>query len=117
MLHMYVCMYVCITNLFYYTDWPSANVSVNDICSTSVILSLSILKDQSTCQISSYFVFLMSSGIELSPHYTNGSHHQFNKLESNTSHRIQVTFTDGANVHTVSPGYVNTLTALRKFLR
>ena len=109
----YVCMY---RELYYYTDWPSADVSVNDICTTSVKLLLSILNDQSTCEVSSYSLYLMSSGvIELLPDYINGSHYQFNELESNTRHRIQVTFINGVNVHTVSPGYVSTPAALRKF--
>ena len=109
----YVCMYC---KLYCYTDWPSTDVIVNDICTTSVKLSLSILNDQSTCQVSSYFLYLMSSGvIELFPDYINGSHYQFNELESNTRHRIQVTFINGVNVHTVSPGYVSTPPGLRKF--
>ena len=121
-LHEIFMLYINVTNvcmyheLYYYTDWPSVDVSVNDTCTTSVKLLLSILNDQSTCQVSSYFLYLMSSGvIELLPDYINGSHYQFNELESNTRHRIQVTFINGVNVHTVSPGYVSTLTALRKF--
>ena len=57
----------------------------------------------------------MSFGREISPYYRNASHYLFNELASNTSHTIEVAFTDGVNVDTVSAGHVNTLASLRKF--
>ena len=57
----------------------------------------------------------MSSGREISPHSSNDSHYQFNELASNSRHAIQVAFTDGVNIHTVLPGYVNTPASLRMF--
>ena len=101
--------------IFYYTDWPSVTVNVDDACVTSVKLSLSVLNDKSTCQISSYNLYLMSSGREISPHYINASYYQFIELASNTRYRIQVTFTDGVNDHTVLAGHANTLASLCKF--
>ena len=102
-------------NLFCYTDWPSVVFIVEDACIISVKLSLTILKHQSTCHISSHRIHLMSSGREIPPHSIKDSHYQFNELASHTRHRIQVTFTDGVNVHTELPGYVNTPASLRKF--
>ena len=87
---------------------------MDDACVTSVKLSLSVLNHQSTCHISSYNLSLMSSGREISPHYTNASYYQFNELASNTRHKIQVTFIDGVNVHTMLVGHANTLASLRK---
>ena len=107
-------MYV-FSNLFYCTDWPSVTVNVDGACATSVKLSFRIITDQSTCHSYSYSLYLMSSGIEIPPDYRNASHYQFNELVSNTSHRIQVTFTDGVSAYTVSAGYANTLNSLRKF--
>ena len=102
-------------NLFCYIDWPSVVFTVEDACITSVKISLTIVKHQSTCHVSSHRIHLMSSGREISPHSRESSHYQFNELESNASHRIKVTFTDGVNVHTELPGYVNTPASLCKF--
>ena len=115
---MYILKYVCIKNLFCYIDWPSVVVSVDKACITSVNLSLTIDTNQSTCHLSSYHLYLVSSDREISPYSRKDSHYQFNELASNSRHTIQVAFTDGVNVHTVSPkpGYVNTPASLRMFL-
>ena len=101
--------------LFCYTDWPSVVVSVDKACITSVNLSFAMYTNQSTCPLSSYQLYLLSSGREISPHYRKDSHYQFNRLASNSRHTIQVAFTDGVNVHTVSHGYVNTPASLCMF--
>ena len=88
---------------------------MNEVCATSVNLSLTIITNQWTCRVFSYDLFLISSGIAISPHSRKDSHYQFTGLSANTRHSINVTFTSGVSVNTVSVGNANTLGSLCKF--
>ena len=57
----------------------------------------------------------MSSGRTIQPSSKDTSHFTFNGLAANTRHSIEVTFTYGMTVNTVSGEYTTTLGSLRKF--
>ena len=78
-------------------------------------LSLTIHTDQSTCQTSSYDLYLVAYGRRISPYSKNSSHYQFNGLSSNTSHSIHVSYRNGESTNRVHIGYTNTPAVLRKF--
>ena len=91
------------------------DVTVDEVCATSIKLSLIIHTDQSTCQISSYDLYLVVNGSRISPHSKNSSHYQFNGLATNTEHHIQVFYDDDVRVTQTRVGKANTLASLRKF--
>ena len=92
---------------------------MDEVCVTSVKLSLSVYTNQSTCQVSSYQVHLSLYGTMIQPSSKNSEslHYEFNGLAVNRRYRIQVTYTytGTANTVTVLRGYVNTLAPLGKF--
>ena len=57
----------------------------------------------------------MPSGTEISPYFEKTFHYQFNGLEANTRHRIEITFIYGVSYHTEIAGHVDTLASLCKF--
>ena len=89
---------------------------MDDVCATSINLSLSIYTQKWTCQIFFYHLYLSSSSGATSPHSHNDSRYEFNKLSPNTRHSIKVTFKDSESqiVNTVLGGYANTPASLRK---
>ena len=94
---------------------PSARVTVDEVCATSVTLLVVIYTNQSTCRFYSYHLYLMSSGKTLPSASNNNSHYRFNKLAANTNHNINVTVIHGVTVNTVLDGFANTAVSLRKF--
>ena len=100
--------------MYYYTDWPSIGIVVDEVCVTSIKLTVTIFHRQSTCQVSSCDVHMMSSGREESPYSEKAYRYQFNGLVSNTKYGILVVFENNVTVHKVLAGYVTTLASLRK---
>ena len=84
---------------------------------TSVTISLTFYRSQSTCRLKSFHLYLMSSGRAISLQSKRGNRYGFNELAPNTRHSVNVNFTFAHDVavHTVSPGHVNTLASQRKF--
>ena len=93
---------------------------MDEVCITSVKLSLSIYTNESTCQASSYHVYLVARGRTIQPADTNLETFQyvFTGLSSSTRHDIQVTYRSAVNasIVTVPSGYTNTPAPQRKFL-
>ena len=90
---------------------------MDKVCVTSVMLSLFTRFSSSTCELSSYHPYLISSGREILPHSKMDSSYHFNKLSINTSYTIRVSSTykrDGSRL-SYTIGHVNTLAPLRKF--
>ena len=91
------------------------NVTIDEVCTTSVKLSLNIYTDSSTCPIASFDLHLVEHGKRISPHSRNSSHYQFNGLEANTEHHIQFFYDNGVHITQMHVGDVYTLASLRKF--
>ena len=90
---------------------------MNEVCSTSVIITLIKTILASTCEISSFHPYLRLPDRNILPHSRMGSRYQFNELSTNTSHKISISYTfahDNSN-HGQRLGSVITKASLRKF--
>ena len=89
---------------------------MNKVCCTSVIITLIKSIFASTCEISSFHPYLRLPDRNILPHSRMGSRYQFNKLLTNTSHKISVsyTFAHDNSIHGQRLGNVITKASLRK---
>ena len=90
---------------------------MNEVCSTSVIITLIKTILASTCEISSFHPYLRLPDRNILPDSRMGSRYQFNNLPTNTGHKISVsyTFAHDNSTHGQRLGNVITKTSLRKF--
>ena len=89
---------------------------MDEVCVTTIIISMTINSFASTCEISSHRLSLRLLGRDVLPHSRMGSRYLFNKLRTNTRYQIRVLYftADGNSRHVVSFQFVTTKALLRK---
>ena len=96
------------------TDTPSANMSTDKRCVTSVTLSLTT-DTHSACSNFSLLVNLMSAQVVSSGVNTGGSTYQFDGLAVNTRYHVTATFIYSTSNFIMSIGSVQTATLRCRF--
>ena len=96
------------------TDVPSANMRIDDVCTTSITLSLAVY-GHSACNFSLH-VNLTLSDTAISPVSINDSTYQFDGLAANTRYNFTVSLIYSTSNFIVFNGSVDTLTSKCKFL-
>ena len=101
-----------IFNGFYVTDPLSVTINVDEICTTSITISLNT-HNHSSCGEVSHDVTI--SGNVISPNTTDGSKYTIDGLESNTLYNITVTSTHNGSIRILNKD-VGTILPVCKFV-